>query len=375
MAKNESYTPEQKQLLIDLRQEGYTFGEISAHFFEELDVVKSAQNLSSIYRYITKESKDKETVNSFIESRRKTKQNTRLRKRSNLILDHQIVYQDILKEIKKSISDLSIPKIPVRKPSKKTEVSHATLVLSDLHIGLKTRIHNKSLAEKKLSEIMGHFIKKCKRDNPRKIVLACLGDNIENSGMHKGQEYSTDLMVGQQVSECMRLLWKYVYEPIIELGIPVLTIAVAGNHDRPTKDKQCNDIGKAYLSHPIFKSMEILCSRYKHMSFHIEDGVYCIIDGCLYEHGDYAKGLLNIKGCIAHMARRQAQSGIKVTRFIHGHLHTEAIFNNGDIISNGTLGAGNAFGEALGFNTRRSSQAYRFEYDNGHVESGYFTSM
>jgi hypothetical protein len=375
MGKNVSYTPEQKQVLIDMRQEGYTFGEISKHFLEEFDVVKNAQNLCSTYKYITKEAPDRETAKSFIESRRKQKQNTELRRKQRILMDEQIIYDDILKEIKKGLSALEIPPIPVEfMDTLKSEVEQATLVLSDFHIGLFTKIHNSKKAEKKLAKIVNHFIKKCKRLRPKKIVLACIGDFIENTGMHKGQEYSTDLMLGEQVSECIRLLGQYVYKPLIKLGIPTLSVVVAGNHDRASKDKQCNDIGKAYLTRPIFESMIMLCEGYDHMKFHLEDGVFCVVDGCLYEHGDFAKGLLSIKGSLAHMARRQGQCGVKVTRFIHGHLHTEAIFNNGDIISNGTLGAGNPFGEAIGFNTQRSSQAYRFEYSNGHVEAGFFTA-
>ncbi len=375
MGKNVNYTPEQKQVIIDMRQEGYTFAEISKHFWEEFEVEKSAQNLSAIHRYIIKDSPDRETAKSFIESRRKQKQNTELRRKQRILMDEQIVYEEVLKEIKKGLSRLEIPPIPPNPVcTKKSEVDHATLVLSDFHVGLLTRIHNSDIAEKKLSKIINHFIKKCRRLKPKKIVLACIGDFIENTGMHKGQEYSTDLMLGEQVSECIRLFWHYVYKPLIELKIPTTTIVIAGNHDRPTKDKQCNDIGKAYLTRPIFEAMIMLCENYNHMKFHLEDGVYCVVDGCLYEHGDYAKGLLSIKGSLAHMARRQGQCGVKITRFIHGHLHTEAIFNNGDIISNGTLGAGNAFGEAIGFNTQRSSQAYRFEYDNGHVEAGFFTA-
>lgn len=271
--------------------------------------------------------------------------------------------QFVIKEIKEAIKTAKIPKVtiptaPKKIPRKKNMIME--LMLSDLHIGKKTKDFNIETARKRLINLASTFIQEYNDNkkifNVERIILAMLGDIVESFTMH-GLESASSCEFGnsKQIDYAVKYIFYYIMIPIAQLGLPVDFVGVTGNHDRTDTRKTYNNPGENNMTWAIYRGVEELCkvAGLKNIKFHIPKGSYYVLDiyknHCLYEHGDNNKN--NKAAYEAQMAKRSRQENVVIDFGRFGHWHEYQCYDRGRIIVNESLCGPDSFSMVLGYNS------------------------
>lgn len=281
---------------------------------------------------------------------------------------------DILEAIKEAALTIKQEKKPAKVVLKKKQKGKTgitkELLLSDIHFGKKTENFNLEICKKRLEEVVEATVGEIKRDesayNVDEIVIALLGDIIENYSMH-GLESAKSCEFGnsRQVYEALINIYKIVIEPLSKLGYPVRVVCVTGNHDRDGKDRTYNNPGEENFTWIIYNALKDFSqfAGLSNVKFTIPIEPWALIDiygnRILYEHYDNAKSpdrrsLENL------MTRRSHQLDAIIDYMRGGHFHEPTSFKNGRIQINGCLTGNDSFAAVLGFNSEASQTLNTF---------------
>jgi predicted phosphodiesterase len=279
---------------------------------------------------------------------------------------------DILDAIRSAAKDVNKIKTKPIKAAKKSGRLGITkeLLLSDIHFGKKTDRFNLDICKQRLEEVVHATVGEIQRDSKEyvidEIVIALLGDIIENYSMHvlesaKGCEFGN----AKQIYEATINLFKIVIAPLNQLGIKMRVVCVTGNHDRDGSDRTYHNPGEENFTHIIYHTLKNFSefSGLKNIQFIIPKEPWSIIqiygNNILYEHYDNSKSA-DRKGLETLMTKRANQLGISIDYMRGGHFHEPTSFRNGRMQINGCLTGNDSFASVLGFNAEASQTLNTF---------------
>lgn len=233
--------------------------------------------------------------------------------------------------------------IDVEKPTVKNNKT-VEILFSDLQIGKVSESWNTEIAKKAMKYYGKEVLKIVKDVKPEKILFCSLGDIIECAHKHKQQSaYSTDSSNAEQLSNAIHSIWWDVLKPLIELGIPMEIIGVAGNHGSDSQAGfdmfKCGRYCYDWVVYSALKDMTTI-SGAKHVEWNIPEGVFATADiyGDLtvYEHGYLCKGPSE-SAMLALKHKRSTNLRKFVSRLIIGDMHHECNYDNGRMQVNGAF--------------------------------------
>jgi hypothetical protein len=387
--KQTPFSPTEIQFVHKMRNGGYTFTEIHKEFTKKFKRHSSPGSLSNLYNKTklyaelgTSEA-DALTVRNLYSARRTGAKNNRNAKVLAEYLDSR---QDLLDEIHEFVKTIKFPKFA---PSKRTVLKNkpkmtAELMISDVHVGKKTEQFNLAVCNKRIQQLSDVFIEDIKHQqaafNVERIILAFIGDIIENDIMHGvesvvGCEFSNS----RQVVEAVKVFFKHLITPLAHLNIPMFVPCVTGNHDRPTPDKTYHKRGEQHLTFIIYTMLEMMCTQagYKHIKFeisrdnHVLGEIYG--DHILWEHFDLLRSF-NLKGLENHLRDRQNQLGVIIQFMRGGHYHQYLCSGRGRIIVNESVCGSDDYSDALGFDSH-SGQTINYYIKNKTRPNSFYKSF
>lgn len=288
-------------------------------------------------------------------------------KENKTILDQWVERDDLLETIQNTVKQMALHKhlIP-KKAVKSKEKKNMTLELlfSDVHYGkyidnIDGNFVDSKVIRERVRRISDSVIKEIVRENKsfnvEKVILALIGDIIENADFHgqeseKGCEFSTS----RQVQEAITSMFYDLILPIALTGIEVFVPCVTGNHDRIGKNKTYQKPGEDNLTYIIYSTLDLLCkqSGLKNVTFDITKSLFITTqvygNNIVYEHGDELKNI-NRDTMANAMAKRQVQLGKIVQFYRVGHWHEPVIYGQGRMIVNGSVPGQDDYANSKGF--------------------------
>lgn len=298
---------------------------------------------------------------------RTKKNNSYTAKQNKTILDEWVKREDLLETIENTVKKIALTKYsPAKRPAKAKSKDNMTLeaLISDVHYGklidhIDGNYVDNEVIRERMRKVSRSIIKEIAREsksfNVERVILAMLGDIIENADFHgqesqKGVEFSTS----RQVQEAINSLFFDLILPLAQTGVKVDVPCVTGNHDRISQNKTYHKPGEDNLTFIIYKTLELLCqqSNLKNVKFQITPQLYTAIDiygnKVIYEHGDELKNL-NRDTMANQMAKRQVQLGIVAHFYRVGHWHEPVSYGQGRMMVNGSVPGQDSFADSKGF--------------------------
>ena len=218
------------------------------------------------------------------------------------------------------------------------------ILFSDLQIGKVTEHYNTEVAIRALKYYGQEVLNKVLQVKPERIVFAALGDNCEDNMKHNIQSaISTDTSNAQQLTNCIREVWKHVLLPLFSLGIPVDFHGVQGNHLSSTIKGMGNFYeGRQGWDFAIYSAWELLSETmgFDHVTFTMPEGIFGTYDiygkTTVYEHGYELKG--QGEGAMQKLKEKRMNNTKKwIDRIVIGDRHHSEIFGCGDYVLNGSF--------------------------------------
>jgi hypothetical protein len=311
------------------------------------------------------ESLDKHIASLAKRLRTAQKTNTQLRKIINGGMDQTAHFEQMITAVKDASSRVSIQPIPnnlLPEPQGSVKAT-AEILFSDFQIGKVGQYYNTPLAIKAIQKYSSGILKEL--DNPsfdfEKIILACLGDTVEDHLKHGVQSAtSTDSGLAEQMANAIECMWKHLLHPLGSLNIPVEVICIAGNHG--SSNHVGMDMYKAGLysyDYPIYKALEGYCKAagWNHVRFIIPEGCFAYTEiygrTAVYEHGYFNS--CTEKSLTEQKSKRGRQIKRHIEYFRCGDLHHICDYNNGQEVVNGAFfgvdNEGVEYSGILGFNS------------------------
>ena len=230
-------------------------------------------------------------------------------------------------------------KQPSSVPSNKKTVE---ILFSDLQIGKISESWNTEVAKRAMKYYGQEVLHIVEEAQPEKIIFCSLGDIIECSHKHKQQSaYSTDSSNAEQLANALSGIWWDILKPLIELGIPMEIVGVAGNHGA---DSQAGfdmfKSGRYCYDWTIYSALKDMCkiAGADHVTWNVPEGVFAVVDIygelTVYEHGYLCKG--PSESAMLTLKHKRATNLQKyVNRLIIGDMHHECNYDNGRMQVNG----------------------------------------
>ena len=288
--------------------------------------------------------------------------------------------------VKEAIAGIKVSKDKVAKPpvSKGKRNMTMELLLSDWHIGKKTKTFDHKVAKQRLQQYMEVFHKELsvyqKSFNVERIVIANIGDLIESFTMHDLESaIACEFNNPEQLRMAIELLFNEVLKPVVKTGIKVDFVGVAGNHDRTERKKTMVDIGKNHMSWTVYHAVKMLseASGYKNIKFTIPENTGTVLDiygsKVLYEHGDHMKGK-DARSAESHISKRSQQLGVMIDMLRSGHYHEYAVYGRGRVIINESLCGQDGFSETSGYNSH-AGQSINYYIENKDRPNSFYHSF
>lgn len=352
--------------LVGKRNEGATYKAVASFIEKKYGVEMSDDSARKLYNKYSEYFTTTHTVENIQvlkEIARTKRARSRQAKENRTILDALNAQEDVIVAIQSAIENakprqVKLPKVPAANGFVSMTME---ALLSDLHIGKLTKEFNLEVARNRLRKFTDVFIheytRKSQQYNVERIVLAVIGDLIENSVMHGSESLSgCEFQNPEQMRWCIQLLWEEVIYPIAMLGVRVDVVGVAGNHGRQEKSKTFQQPTLNSLEWVIMQSLQYICKtvNFVNVKWHITEGSYVVLDvygnKICFEHGDLIKGFSR-DACLRHLANRSTQEGQLLTGLRFGHIHTHMLYEDGRIISNASLCGMDSYSEALGYSS------------------------
>ena len=365
MAITSAFTDEQLEFLVDQRKAGAEYKLVAELLEQEFDIEKSVE---AIRRAYNKYAHLFDTTTAIANIKvlqgvaRTQKRSSQTAKENRTILAALNEQQDLLEQLKELIAELPATAAKVKAPKRDKTKRDMTVeaLISDVHVGKKSDTFDIEVCRQRLrlytTVLVADIERKQAHYNIERIIVAFLGDNIENALMH-GREstMACEFQNPEQVRYAIELFYTEVLVPLAQLGIPMDVVGIEGNHDRDHERKTFVQPGKNSLAWVIYHTLKMLTDRqgYKHVKWTIPEGVFTTLevygDTILYEHGDNVKGISR-PALLAHIASRGAQLGKVVKGLRIGHYHEYTCFDNGRAITNASVCGPDGYSEVLGYN-------------------------
>ncbi len=273
--------------------------------------------------------------------------------------DKEYDFASVMRDVTKGLIKVKVPQFDSNKPKNKRTVE---ILFSDLQIGKITEHYNTEVAISALEYYGKEVLDKIRQVNPERIVFAALGDNCEDNMKHNIQSaISTDTSNAQQLTNCIREVWKSVLLPIFSLGIPVDFHGIQGNHLSSTiKGMGTFYEGRQGWDFAIYSAWELLSETmgFDHVTFTMPEGIFGTYDiygkTTVYEHGYELKG--QGEGALQKLKEKRMNNTKKwIDRIVIGDRHHSEIFGCGDYVLNGAFFGiaqkGVEYSGNLGFNS------------------------
>lgn len=361
------YTDDQLKFIIESRESGLTWKDTASLYsdkFEEksLDAIRRAYLK---YQYHNELKVDEVDIGLLRSLRTTRRANAAMGKQNRIILDQAITFEQVLESLREMKFEL--PKYPSLKEIKSQSKGKAMTIeamLSDIHFGKKTKHFNDAICVRRLQQFRDALLMEIDTNSKTfkidKVIVALLGDIIENATMHgvesmMGCEYSNP----QQVQRAIEVLFQEVLVPLAATGLKIEVPCVTGNHDRPDERKTFHDPGLSHLTHIVYRTLELLCktAKFKNVTFFIAEKSYLlhkIYDNhILYEHFDLVRSTQK-KSFEDQIQKRQTQLGTIIDFFHGGHFHEYTCWDRGRIIINGSVPGPDSYSDTLGFDSHAS---------------------
>ena len=344
-----------------------TWAEITDKYNKKFRKDKNFESIKKAYQrnrnyFIT----DDNHIRTLKTVHRTKKTNSYTAKENKTILDEWNKRDDLLETIENTVKNMSLSKykVPVYKKSKSRKNMTLELLFSDVHYGkyvngVEGNFVDHKVIRERVRKIAESIVKEIHREsksfNVERLVLAMLGDMIENADFHgkesaKGCEFSTS----RQIQEAIESIFKDLILPIAMTGIKIHIPCVTGNHDRIDKNKTYVNPGEDNLTHILYKTLKLLCEvqGLKNVTFDIVTRLYTHVEiygnVVIYEHGDELKNL-NRDTMANMMSKRGVQIG-KVANFYRvGHFHEPVVYGQGRMMVNGSVPGQDTYAESKGF--------------------------
>jgi len=291
--------------------------------------------------------------------------------------------KDFLKDTTKGISKLKYKKTtPVRKNKKRNMTME--VLFSDIHVGKVTPSFDIDECENRLMYIADTVLDQIdihhRTFNVERLIIALLGDIIENAIMHgvesaKGCEMPNAMQVQNAIALIFPIL---VY--LSSTKLPIDVYCVPGNHDRESSEKTYLKTGQANLTWIIYNQLEALCnaSKLNNVKFHITEDLWLLapVYNALicYEHGDMLRKPTrdNIEKRLHKIAAIERQH---IEFYRCGHFHEYNHFGRGNLITNLSLVGADGYSEALGFSTQAGQVINTYIESPHRQDNPFYTSF
>lgn len=288
-------------------------------------------------------------------------------KENKTILDRWVERDDLVETIQNTVKQISLQKYKIPKYLEKNKAKKnmtLELLFSDVHYGkyidsVDGNFVDIGVIRERVRKISESIIKEIHRENKsfnvERVVIACIGDIIENADFHgqeseKGCEFSTS----RQVTEAINSMFFDLILPIAMTGVKIHVPCVTGNHDRIGQNKTYSKPGEDNLTYIIYSTLEMLCkqSGLSNVNFDIVKGLYATTEiygnNFVYEHGDELRNI-NKDTMANAMAKRQVQLGKIIHFYRVGHWHEPAQYGQGRMMINGSVPGQDSFADSKGF--------------------------
>lgn len=290
------------------------------------------------------------------------------------------------KWVKEAVSSVKVDKFTVKKPKSSNGKRNMTmeLLLSDWHIGKKTKTFDHKVARQRIRQYMEVFYKELdvyqKSFNVKRIIIGNLGDLIESYTMHDLESaIACEFNNPEQLRMSIELLFNEVLKPVVKTGIEVDFVGISGNHDRSERKKTMVDIGKNHLSWTVYHAVKMLSesSGFKNVKFTIPENTGAVLDiygsKVLYEHGDHMKGK-DARAAESHISKRSQQLGVMIDMLRSGHYHEYAVYGRGRVIINESLCGQDGYSETSGYNSH-AGQTINYYIENKDRPNSFYHSF
>lgn len=292
------------------------------------------------------------------------KTNNQLRKIQREVFDREGAveydFESVMKDVVKDLIKVEVPKKEFFIGEKNPRT--VEILFSDLQVGKITEHYNTEVAIKALQYYGQEVLNKVRQVKPERIVFAALGDNCEDNLKHNIQSaISTDTSNAQQLTNCIREVWKSVLLPLFSLGIPVDFHGVQGNHLSSTIKGMGNFYeGRQGWDYAIYSAWQLLAETmgFDHVTFTIPEGIFGTYEiygkTTVYEHGYELKG--QGEGALQKLKeKRMNNTKTWIDRIVIGDRHHSEIYGCGDYVLNGAFFGiaqkGVEYSGNLGFNS------------------------
>jgi len=363
-----NYTEEQIAFIIHKREVSKrSFNEIASAYGKKFDEAIGESDIQLCYEKYKNIFQEKDNHIRTLKSIHRTKRgNSYTAKENRIILEEWNKRDDIIQAIENRIKKISLTKykIPKYPKSKKKKNMTLELLFSDVHYGkyidnIDGNFVNCEEIRRRVRKISESIIKEIEREsksfNVEKLILAMIGDIIENAEMHimesqKGCEFGSS----RQIDEAIESIWFDLLLPLALTGIQIHVPCITGNHDRNGTKKTYQKPGEDNFTYVIYKALKRMAeqSDLKNVTFDIVRGIYTSVDvygnTIVYEHGDELKNI-NRDTMNNLMSKRQTQLGKVVHFYRVGHFHEPVTYGQGRLMVNGSVPGQDDYAEGKGF--------------------------
>lgn len=296
---------------------------------------------------------------SLNKARNASTENVRLRKTQQMLLNNNNQLDDVLRALQKSISNSClgkhiIPQIVVATDKKEMAVE---ILLSDIHALKKGFNFSAKVLEKRLHHFSNVCLQEIENENVSVVILAILGDLIENSYFHNMESMSgCEEENSEQIRLITDLLYRYFILPLALTGKRIIIPCIAGNHDRALPTTTYNSPGKNALTWIIYNFLKMLAEEMglSNLEFIIPEGLYCTVEVFgrifLYEHGSEIRSRKE-EDMETFLHKRSKQLHKLVDFFRIGDKHTPTFYSKGRIIINGCVCGQDSYGDSKGYHS------------------------
>lgn len=352
------------KFIQDMREERFTWAEVASMFNGKFGANKTHDALrhAMAARGLMETANVEEIDHKLIREQHSAKKNSAIsRSKMKKVLEAWDQQDGLLESFEGMLDSYEMPQVdkPV-KLKQQGDKMIIELVISDLHYGKLTDTFNNEIARKRMCELrhvlINEIYRAIKTHHVTGIVIACLGDVIENSLMH-GPESVKSCETGnsEQVVWAIESIFNDLLLHLGQFDIPITFVGVTGNHDRPEQQKTFIKPGVEHLTYVIYKTLKMLCESVgMNIKFFIPEDSFHVLDifgdKVLYDHGDRLKS--NKEDVVRNwVARRQQQLGLVLDYYRFGHWHGPVTYGRGKYIGNGSLCGTDGFSKELGYVT------------------------
>lgn len=376
--------------VVARRTKGQSFAKIAEALEKQYGIIRSESTLRSTFsrnQHLLDVGDDVANIKTLKEIARVKRTNSLVAKQNKTILANLIDTDDLLEQLQSMVNKVprgkAIKAIKVPKVAGKTDMTVEALI-SDVHVGKLTDTFNVQVCRDRLRLFTRVLLQEIERKrshyNVERLILAILGDLIENYVLHPDSPANCEFQNPEQIRYAIELLFEEVLVPLAMTRMEIDVVCVGGNHDRQDEDKTCQKPSKNGFGWVIYQTLKMLCDRagFKNLRWTIPEGVYVALevygDHILYEHGDWIKGDNSRKAFLANITKRSAQLGVIIKGLRIGHWHEHCVYDNGRVIVNGSVPGQDSYADVQGFNSL-PAQVINYYVRTKNRSSSYYHSL